>query len=308
MKSDKDNVVNIQASQTGKAGKIQLSQTFKKVHRLFLLGLKPGIADFFNNLDDVLFSMAEKAENNEQQNLYFDAMRVIRKKKESLLKEFSDNITRVFGLFAKRKYTYFSNNQDDQDNKTNSSDGLSLVDDEELDMKLAATQLVSRADSYYQQQLFALKTRFSVLAGGHKLEIEQVPVSPSVIVHSFAEAISKLDATSMVKIIIIKLLERSLVEVLAPIYKDINSYLAEQGICPEIKFTAAQLNRNPRPPAPPVAPGEPQSPLTDNQVPTLDQQTQPMAVLTMAAWHYHKIRTMKPSCLCLTSDTMPLQM
>ena len=268
MKSDKDNVVNLKAAQKEKAGKNQLSQTFKKVHKLFLLGLKPGISDFFNNLDDVLFSMAEKAQSNDQQNLYFDAMRVIRKKKESLLKEFSDNVTQVFGLFAKRKYNYFSENDND---KSESFSSMTLVDDDELDIKLAASQLVSRADSYHQQQLFALKTRFSVLAAGHKLEVEQVPVSPSVIVHSFANAISKLEATSTVKIIVIKLLERSLVSVLSPIYKDINQYLAEQGICPEIKFSAAQLNRNPRPPAP-AAPGQPQSPLENNQVATLDQQ------------------------------------
>ena len=271
MSSDKDNVVNIRAAQFGKADQTQLSQTFKKVHKLFLLGLKPGISEFFNNLDDVLFSMAEKAQSNEQQNLYFDAMRVIRKKKESLLKEFSDNVTHVFGLFAKRKYTYFADSKSDE---SISNESLSLVDDEELDMKLAASQLVSRADSYHQQHLFALKTRFSVLAAGHKLENEQVPVSPSVIVNSFAQAISKLDATSMVKIIIIKLLERSLVSVLAPIYKDINQYLAEQGICPEIKFSAAQLNpQRPRSPAPPP-PGTPESPLTNNQVPTLDQDSQ----------------------------------
>ncbi|WP_395374928.1 DUF1631 domain-containing protein [Marinicella sp. W31] len=268
MNSDKDNVVNIKAAQTEKAGKNQLSQTFKKVHRLFLLGLKPGISDFFNNLDDVLFSMAEKAQSNDQQNLYFDAMRVIRKKKESLLKEFSDNVTQVFGLFAKRKYNYFT---DEKDGKASSFNNMSLVDDDELDIKLAASQLVSRADSYHQQQLFALKTRFSVLAAGHKLETEQVPVSPSVIVHSFANAISKLEATSTVKIIVIKLLERSLVSVLSPIYKDINQYLAEQGICPEIKFSATHLNRNPRPPAP-AAPGQPESPLENNQVATLDQQ------------------------------------
>lgn len=243
MKEEKkeNNVFNIRSTSKKPVDKEQLSQTFKRVHRLFVLGLKPGIVNFFNSLDDMLFNMAEKAENNEQQNSYFDAMRIIRKKKESLLKEFTTNVTHVFSLFAKRNYDYFP---DQINKKSQNHNSLSLIEEEDLDLKLAGSQLVSKADTFHHQQIHALKIRFSVLAGGQKLESEQVPVSPFVIVNSFSQSIEKLQAPGNVKLIVIKLLERNLVGSLSEVYHEINNYLAEQGICPEIKFSSSYSNPN----------------------------------------------------------------
>ncbi|MCX7544684.1 DUF1631 domain-containing protein [Marinicella gelatinilytica] len=226
---DNKNIVNIQNNPEANLGQI-----LPKIHKIFITGLKPSIQKYFDKLDDTLFDMAEKAETNDMQTQYFEAMRTVRKKKELMVRKFSDNIQHAFKQFKKGDYQYIKN-QDSDDNLT-SEDGLSLVEEKELDKKLAVTNLIDKSNTYFHKQLYALEKRFTLLAGGTDLKLSQIPVSPYVIVHAFAAPLDLLNIEVNTLLIIIKLYERSLIENLTKPYEDINQYLISQGIYPDIKF------------------------------------------------------------------------
>src|SRR5690606_17822779 len=174
------------------------------------------------------------AENNEKQSQYFDAMRAVRKKKDLMVRKFSDNIQHVFKQFKKGDYLYF---KDQQDVATNSEEGLSLVEEKELDKKLAVTNLIDKSNTYFHNALYAIEKRFTLLAGGSDLKLSQIPISPFVIVHAFSTPIDLLNVEINTHLIMLKLFERSLIENLSAPYDEINRYLIEQGIYPDIKFS-----------------------------------------------------------------------
>ncbi len=204
-----------------------------KIHKLFIQGLKPTIRDYYDKLDDALFDLAEKAENNEKQNHYFEAMREVRKKKELMVRKFSENVQQVFKLFKQGNFNYFKTPRSEE---TLDEDHLSLVDERELDQKLAISNLIDKANSYLHQHLFALEKRFTLLAGGTEIKINQIPVSPEIIVDSFAATFDHLNIDDTMYIIMLKLFERSLIHNLVKTYQDINQLLIESGIIPNLKF------------------------------------------------------------------------
>lgn len=245
MKTEKtaNNIVNISPELKEK---ISQGRILPQIFKLFIQGLKPAIRDYYDNLDDALFDMAEKAESNEIQSDYFMAMREVRKKKELMVRKFSENIQSAFKKFKKADFNYFShevskNNDQDEDIVSN----MSLVDEHELDQKLAITSMVDKTNTYLHQQLFAFQKRFSLLAGGSELEKEQVPVSPHVIVHSFATTFENLNISNNVELIMLKLFERNLIPNLGSTYEEINKHLINEGIYPNLKFKVSG-RRSPR--------------------------------------------------------------
>lgn len=227
--SNNDKIVNFQNPETN------LGQILPKIHKIFITGLKPSIQKYYDKLDDTLFDMAEKAETNDMQTQYFEAMRTVRKKKELMVRKFSDNIQYAFKQFKKGEFDYTKDNSKDTD--TLNTDGLSLVEEKELDKKLAVTNLIEKSNTYFHNQLYALEKRFTLLAGGSDLKLSQIPISPHVIVHAFSAPLDLLPIETNTLLIIIKLYERSLIENLGKPYEDINQYLIKQGIYPDIKFT-----------------------------------------------------------------------
>jgi len=257
------------------SGNMSQGVILPQIHKLFIKGLKPTIRDYYDKLDDALFDLAEKAENNEKQNHYFDAMREVRKKKELMVRKFSENVQQVFKLFKQGKFNYFQKPK----TKGSNDDGLSLVAEQELDQKLASSNLIEKANTYLHQHLFALEKRFALLAGGSEIKISHIPVSPEVIVDSFAATFEHLNIDDTMYIIMLKLFERSLIQNLVQPYQDINQLLIEAGILPDLKFRIANLGQassyssaNPNPNdglaeqlVPVESPNQHQGSVTDNQ-------------------------------------------
>ncbi len=225
---DKDKKVS---SIKTKQKSLDLNNLLGKTKSKFVTLLRPKIDAFYDSLDDTLFDLAEKAETNRQQTLFFDGMREIRKKKGLMTRLFSERLEKVFTDFKRGQLDFFP----DSDN-LESDGGLSLVDDEDLEENLAVDSLIAKGNTVYHQQLFALKKRFSLLGGGAKLDDKSLPLGPFAIVKSLAESLKELDADIQIKLILYKLFERHLMAGLQQPYEEINQYLADKGVCPVIKF------------------------------------------------------------------------
>lgn len=245
--SDKDKNKVVEMKNT-KGKSISLGKILPEIHKMFMRGLKPVIQSYYDNLDDVLFNQAERAVNNEQQNHYFDAMREVRKQKDLMVRKFSENIQHIFKQFKKGQFDYFS--EAPVTKKAESTEfnmeGLSLVEESDLDEKLAISNMVNKANTFFHNHLFALEKRFTLLAGGSEIKTEHIPVSPDVIVKSFSKNLADLDIEVTIKLIILKLFERSLVQNLGIIYEQINQFLVEKDIYPNIRFSIQNRGNSPQ--------------------------------------------------------------
>jgi len=192
---------------------VSLSQRQESAERIGdLLGAVRAIAgrrlqlllgNMFEHVDDALFDLAEKAENNAAQMHYFDGMREVRKRRPM--------VERSYLALVSRELTALSSRATPTAPASASSTGpveLSLVAENELEESLAITSMISKNESRLARDLFAVNQRLSVICGGIKIDESTNPVAPAALAQAFRQAMRELSAEMRVKLIIYKLFDR----------------------------------------------------------------------------------------------------
>ncbi|MHB1895735.1 MAG: DUF1631 domain-containing protein [Metallibacterium sp.] len=193
------------------------------------------IAMLFDNLDDALFDLAEKAASNALQVEYFDGMRELRKKRGLIERMFIDDIgKRLADLGAGRL----------RERRTLTENGtargeLSLVEDAELEESLAVSSMASKAEQRLARNLFALNERLAVLAGGLRFDNALGPLDPGALAQAFRLALRDLETGMRVKLIVYKLFDRYVMSGAEAMYEELNLSLAQAGVLPQIRQPAA---------------------------------------------------------------------
>ncbi|MEE9356882.1 DUF1631 family protein [Candidatus Vondammii sp. HM_W22] len=119
--------------------------------------------DLFECLDDILYSLADKAGSNQSQLLYFDSMRELRKEREGIENRFNQSLLEGYDQFWKSgPRPRFS----DPAGAPQPGDEFSLVEDYDLEEGLAVDSMVSKGENAYFRDLYALDQRFSYLLNG----------------------------------------------------------------------------------------------------------------------------------------------
>ena len=229
-----DNVVDIKEK-----SELKKMSTFNRhlhqTHRIFVQSLNPRIAHFFEGLNDFFFDMAEQADNNIKQNQYFAAIGETRKYKDALTQQFAKNVNIIFQKFKNQDYVYFIENKQQTEETVKT---MTLIKDDDLDQNLAINNVVAKISQVHLKELYLLNQRFTELAKIDELTEQQNPIGPDAIVNAFALSLKLLKSESSIKLMIIKLFEKNMVESLAPAYRMINKYFQKQGVLPNLKFSA----------------------------------------------------------------------
>lgn len=210
-----------------------------------------GLQSLFERVDDSLFDMAERADSNQVQTQYFDGMREIRRQRSKVESEFRRQISRGFREFA-NGHSAVPEEFDQPEN----ADGLSLVENDELEESLAVANMVSRSEARLQSALHALNARFGMVRGGEKCQSDENPVGAHALTFAFKKGAKHWDIEIRVRLLIFKLFEKHVLSQLPKLYEALNEQLAKAGVLPHLKFSI------PRPriqgggvPGAPVAPG-----------------------------------------------------
>lgn len=198
------------------------------------------ISTLFDNVDTQLFEMAEKAENSNDQNIYFDAMRIIRLRRAVAHDAFMQSTTQSFtpqALQAKRS---------EKDDVVEGD--LSLITDDTLEEDLAINNMVAKAEKHNKKSLDQLNQRLAYLYKGLTINTPNNPMGPTALCHSFAKAAKALEAEIKVKLLIFKLFDLNIITKLDELYEHANQLLVEQGILPNLKVTVRKpRKRQPSP-------------------------------------------------------------
>ncbi|WP_416398450.1 DUF1631 domain-containing protein [Allohahella sp. A8] len=185
-------------------------------------------------LDDSLFALADKADNNTAQQAYFDAMREIRLKKDAIIARFDEEFKA--GFHAK-------NVREGLDGDEFRVDSLSLLHNDELEERVAAESMVARVQSAMQRELEHLTLRMDALYARIDIEDANNPLGPQQILRSFQDGLSLLEVGIEPKLIALKLFEKSILSMLKPLFDAANRYLAEQGVLPDVQSHSHQSRR-----------------------------------------------------------------
>src|SRR5579875_735406 len=113
---------------------------------------------------------------------------------------------------------------------------LSLVDDRELEESLAISSMVTKADVRLAAALAALNQRLSVICGGQAIDDTNNPLGPNALALAFRDALRELDVVDIkVRLIILKMFERYVLNALDALYHDVNVKLVQAGVLPHLR-------------------------------------------------------------------------
>lgn len=206
------------------------------------------LEDLFNNLDDALFELADRAASNSDQNLYFDAMRALRLEREPLAQRFAAEFKAGFGIL---QGAAVGTGGDEID-----FDNVGLVDTEEMEIRVALAGVVSKANSLYALAVSQLTHRLATVFPAIEVTVQNNPFGPHAVCEAFGRASEPLDVDIRIRIILLKLFERFVIERLGDFYVGANRQLADAGVLRKASdFRRRAQRRHAAPSSPAKTPG-----------------------------------------------------
>jgi len=191
--------------------------------------LKKLMSNFYDSLDESIIGMIKSSNSDSEyiQNLYLESLNSMRIHKLNVLSSFLYAIKNTFTLFENSEFNYFEDKVT-KITETNNSVAKS-IDKNDVDEKLVQNILIHKYETIYIDQLSAFQKRFSKLIAS-QLEPYFIPVSPFVLISSFAKSIRLLHLDIKFKLILYKHFDSHVISKINGLYNEINQYLNNNGI------------------------------------------------------------------------------
>ncbi len=204
-----------------------LLRDYRALARRHLDGLLPG---FFEQVDDTLFELADKAETDAIQSVYFDAMREVRLKRQQIETIFKDQLRDAFTRLGSSSLESAKSAGGLSD-----ADSLQLVDVAELEESLAITGMIEKITGLCREDLYGLEERLGHCLRGRRIESAENPAGPEAICNAFRVAVQVMGADLKIRLIFLKLFDMHVAAELGPFYREANELFRRAGILPDLK-------------------------------------------------------------------------
>jgi len=197
-------------------------------HKLVKEALPPLLKVFVDRVDDTFFELANKADNSQRQQLFFDAMRELRLKRPQLEREFYSSIE------ANLERAVNPPNRKLAPVAVQPELELSLLGVDDVEADLAVTNVVESLETRAKQALFALDQRIGHLLSEPHLGSDANPFGPQALGRALRAMADGLTCGVEVKITLLKLFDRHAATGIAEMYRALNEFLVQQGILPKL--------------------------------------------------------------------------
>lgn len=212
------------SNNTIRARLARLPAAVHAVHEKGKFLISTRLSRFFDQVDDSLFELADKANNNQDQNVYFDSMREIRVQRRGFERAFSQAIDDAFAALmsteAAPKPSY---------DQSLTSNTLSLISNDELEEMVAVDSTVNRAARELAEPIQHLSLRLDSLVPVKVYE-KNNPLGPQVLCSAFTSQVRGLDVDIKVKLVLFKLFDRAVISELRDVYKGVNDLLIDHNV------------------------------------------------------------------------------
>lgn len=179
---------------------------------------------YFDAADDALFDLADRADSNHEQNVFFDSMREVRVQRKSIEKRFFDGFDEGFARLVAA---------DDRDSLVPdgelSADALSLVQNDDLEQMVAMEASVNRANGHLASDVVRLSQAMRPFVP-QAVNEHTNPFGPELLCRVFMAQVKRLDVDIKAKLVLFKLFDRMVVHELPSIYSVMEQVLIEHGV------------------------------------------------------------------------------
>jgi hypothetical protein len=238
IRPEQNNVVQLNPERsTGQQPQIILARLPAAMHSLRdkarqqLQGL---LRDLFDKVDDAMFELADKANNNHEQNLYFDSMREVRLRRRAMEAAFFRSIDIRFAqLLDHNAYR----DEVQVETKEFSLDDLSLVKNDDLEEMVAIEGMINKANEQFAEPIQHLTLRIDHLVP-IKVYQKNNPLGVDVICNAFNDAAKSLSIDVKAKLVLFKLFDNMVMTKLGGVFQSLNQLLIEANILPSLKQSA----------------------------------------------------------------------
>lgn len=184
--------------------------------------LQDSLRRLFERADDLLFDMGEKAAGDLERRRYFDTMRVLRLENARVVQVFGADFERGFvpSLAGAPGNTDFD------------LDRLAIQPTEELEERIAVSNLANKAEGLFKNAVWEVECRLALASREFNVPVAPQALSPTRICEAFGAAIGGLDTEFQVKLVIYKLLDRSVLRDFERVYAAALDVFDRQGIKP----------------------------------------------------------------------------
>lgn len=235
------------------------------------------LRELFDKVDDAMFELADKANNNHDQNIFFDSMREVRIRRRAMETSFFRSIDISFArLLDPNAYR----DEKHVDDHSVSLDDLSLVKNDELEEMVAVDGMVNKANEQFSESIQHLTLRIDHLVP-IKVYQKNNPLGVDVICGAFTDATKTLNVDVKAKLVLFKLFDNIVMARLGKFFDVLNQALIDANILPSLK----PVSRAPKKPTSHVAEsfgkglsaevdmGLQSAPVTGGFAPHYDEQT-----------------------------------
>ena len=210
----------------------QFNSLTQSVRKLLLNHLAQQVRTAFTQADSTLFKCAEKAENNQVQNMFFESIREVRKEHLVIERAFLQNISNQFDGFIN------GSGQSEHSNKELDANSLSLVQTDDFEESLLVTSMSKKTSERCMEALYGIEQRLALINSGKKPGSNS-PLAPTVIANGFYTALSSSSFNLQIKTILYMLFEQFVMRELDEFYAAANQLFIEAGVLPNLKYSTA---------------------------------------------------------------------
>ncbi len=210
---------------------------YNSIKRFSLEGLGDLIRILMENVDDALFQLSDKVDNDRERTMYFEAMRQIRLKRDALQQQFDEEVQQGFdrALLGKK-----------MKREEQVDTGPRLLENDDLEDSIAIRNMISRARPQFENELFAVGERLKLVLKRDSLEADDNPLDPQAICDCFHKASASLETDIQVKLIFYKLFERHVIANLGHFYHEVNALFVNKGVLPGFAADRQRMKQSTR--------------------------------------------------------------
>lgn len=235
MKSDPKKVVHLNPERNSSASsQVVLARLPAAMHTLrdkARQQLQLFLRELFDKVDDAMFELADKANNNHDQNIFFDSMREVRIRRRSMETAFFRSLDISFAqLLDPNAYRDEKRSAD----KSVSLDDLSLVKNDELEEMVAVDGMINKANEQFAEPIQHLTLRIDHLVPT-KVYQKNNPLGVDVICNAFTDATKALSVDVKAKLVLFKLFDNIVMTKLGKLFDVLNQTLIDANILPSLK-------------------------------------------------------------------------
>ena len=220
----------------------QLKQIAEGVRERLEQTLPHLMQELFDRVDDEFYTLSDRSGTGALQNRYFDAMRQIRRVRQAIGQGFLQELLSQLDRFWGDPESYLSGAARPDIAATDGENGMSLLEEDDLEESLAISSMASKTCSRFHQTLYALNKRLAFLVGLEELPETGSPLAPRAFAEAFAKGLSAWEGDTVSRLVVYKLFERHVMTYVGGLYDEINDFLVENDILPKI---SRRIQRSP---------------------------------------------------------------